>query len=402
MKRAIVLAGGGARGAYEAGVLLYISEHFARAGGLLPFEIVTGTSVGAIHACYLASRAGDFRKGAAELVKLWRSLNFADVLSSRFSGALEYPYYEIRSRVKFLNPRRLPRKMGGLFDTTPLEKMVLSEVKWRSISHEIRNHHIESLGVTATNLSTGSTVVFVETALPENEVQLDDDLTHFQKVRIRPLHALASSAIPFLFPSVRIGNSYYADGGVRMMTPLRPAIHLGAEAVLAISLKSAEKVHVNRSRVAWMPPSRMAGKVLNSFFIDRLEADARFASLINDILLAGEHACGRKFKDALIKLRRSTGKKPYRPVKVMLIRPSKDMGVIAAQHADKISFSLRPRKFFYSLLAKLLVNIEGGEDVDFLSYLLFDSAYASSLIDLGYSDAEGMHSRLEEFFGANS
>lgn len=399
MKKALVLSGGGARGAYEAGVLLFLAEILKKNKRSFPFQIITGTSVGAINGCFIAASADDFYNGVRRLCEIWRSLKVEKVISSNIKGLFQYPYYEFRTRFKRFRRSKLPRKMGGLFNTRPLEELVFKAIDWRCISKNISRQVFESLAIATTDLSRGKTLVFVESSLPKEEIYFSDPLIDFTPSRITPLITLSSSAIPFLFPSVRMKNCFFADGGLRMMTPLKPAIHLGADKVFIISLKSLE-TPVNEDgydSVYCSSPVRMAGKVFNSFFMDKIETDIKFATLINDILKVGGMTGGEEFFKTLKKFRKKEGKKEYRPVNLFYIRPGMDIGVIAAKYAEKLRFSLKPEKVIFSIFSRLLRYLESEKDADFLSYLLFDGEYASQLIDLGYEDAKSAEEKIEEF-----
>lgn len=384
---ALVLSGGGARGAYEVGVLSYLFGDFVRVLGRCPkIDIVCGTSVGAINGSYLAAHMSDVTAGVRRLVDLWTGLQLQQVLHFSFRQAL-----------------RLPQVLKGggeeigIFDVRPMIELVTREVSWKAVARSIRQGHLRALSVSATEIATGRTTVFID-AHPDVRIPFNlGPRTHVVAGPIGPLHALASAAIPLIFPPVRIGELLYCDGGLRQNTPMAPAIRLGAERVLVIGL--SREVHGSVApesggkEMAAPGATFLLGKVLNAFLLDHLQADLELLRRINAILEDGERAFGPGFVAALSAAAAERGGEAYRPVRTLTVRPSEDIGRIAGDHVRKGKLS-GPW-----LTRKLLSWLDTGvsDEADLASYLLFDGAFARRLIDLGHADAEAQRYQLAEF-----
>ncbi|MFP6638893.1 MAG: patatin-like phospholipase family protein, partial [Myxococcota bacterium] len=239
-RRAIVLSGGGARGAYEAGVLRFILDDLRTLQNVEPrFDIICGTSVGAIHAAFVAATADQTGARGPQLVKIWQDLHVEEVFKFSVRDMISIPrkLLGVRKVAKQLREGRRPDRLFGLLDTAPLERLVLESIPWEGIRRNIESGRVDSLCVAATQLATGRAIVFCEQKdRPTASAWPADQTIHLQPTRISPVHALASAAIPLLFPSVRVGARYYADGGLRLNTPLAPAVRLGADRILVIGL----------------------------------------------------------------------------------------------------------------------------------------------------------------------
>jgi NTE family protein len=210
VKRAVVLSGGGARGAYEAGVLCYVLEELPRRLGRQPhFDVICGTSVGALHACFLAATAGQGPEAGARLADLWRGFKIGEVLPVSATDLLRWPrrllgLARVASALRSGEP---PDRLYGLFNTQALEQIVLKSIPWREIRRNILAGRVEALSVTATQISTGRAFVFIENRESRVDPWPRDRSVVAQAARVLPLHALASAAIPMLFPAVRIGTT---------------------------------------------------------------------------------------------------------------------------------------------------------------------------------------------------
>jgi NTE family protein len=397
-KVGIVLSGGGSRGAYEAGILHYIRTDLAkRIGRHVPIDIVSGTSVGAINAAFVAATMSDPSTQADQITSAWKSLQIEQLIGMRPADLLR--------GARILLGRDPPPpppgsfRYGGLLDTSGLERFVIRTIPWRGIERSLRGGHLHALSVSATHVGTGHTVVFLSSAEPVPREWSRDPFVRHRAARIGPRHVLASAAIPMLFPAVKIGDEYFTDGGLRQNTPMSPAIRLGADRLLLISLRhvSREPKSIQRERVeAYPKPLFLAGKALNALLLDHTEYDLQRMQRINLILEAGHASFGDKFEEMmnaeLIRLRGA----PLRRIQAVHVRPSVDIGEIAAQYARsgrvKVSGLIARR-----LIARLSAG-EAPHESDLLSYLLFDGDYASELIELGRSDAAKKSDELCELF----
>lgn len=399
-RTAIVLSGGGARGAYEAGVLSFIFQDVARRLGRAPhFDIVTGTSVGAIHACYLAGAQNRDECGRG-LVDIWRSLSLDTVMSLSAAAVLRAPL----RLFGFAGPRE-PRgdRIPGLFDTRGLESLVAAAVDWPALRANIDAGRVVGLAVTATEIASGKALVFVDRPGGAAPACGGDPLVVTQAARIGAEHALASAAIPMVFPAVRIGNRFYSDGGLRMNTPLAPALRMGAERVLVIGLRHATprglpevaEIEPERETVA-QSPIYLAGKALNALLLDRVEYDLERLRLLNDILRNGVAAYGEDFIERFnVPIVAHRGH-PYQIVDTLFIRPSRDLGVEAAE-CMRSQLRAEVGGVFRRWMLRYFADGEISE-ADFLSYLYFDSCYAERLVDMGRRDASALEDELVEFF----
>jgi NTE family protein len=399
-RTALVLSGGGSRGAYEAGIILFIRERLSRRrGGHVPLDIITGTSVGAINASFLAATCEDPSTQAQRLVQAWRSLRLEELLSL---GALDM-IKAVRQLVRSDPPPPLPGtfRYGGLLDTSGLEKFVIEIIPWRNIHRNLRRGHLHSLSVSATHVGTGHTVVFVHSRDPVPLSWSQNPFVRHRAAHIGPRHVLASAAIPMLFPAVKIHGEYFTDGGLRQNTPMSPAIRLGADKILLVSLRhmttpSEEAARLEQREAAYPRPLFLMGKALNALLLDHTEYDLERMERLNAILEAGQEAFGPQFVDVLnsklIELRGA----PIRHIRAMHIRPSVDIGVLASDFVARGKATIQGR--MARTLLERLAERESSHENDLLSYFLFDGNYAEDLIELGYQDAAAKEDELLAFF----
>lgn len=387
-KTAIVLSGGGARGAYEVGVLSYIFDDLARLRRAPPrVDIVSGSSVGAINACYLAAHLGDAPDGMRRLVKLWRDIELPRILGFGLRHAISLPFVLTGGAAEGV----------GVFDVRPIAQLVTQEVPWRAVARSLRRRHLQALSVSTTEVSTGRTVIFMQTG-PEGALPTTaPPRTVIRSELIGPPHALASAAIPILFPPVRIGKELYTDGGLRQNTPIAPALRLGATHVFAIGLSHEARGIGDGPALGGRAPGAMflLGKVLNAFLLDHIDNDLELLRRVNRLLADGEAAHGPDFLPAINAVARRRGEAVYRKVQALAIRPTEDLGRLAAEHVRRGKFKGKvsmPRR----LLS--LFDVGLGSESDLASYMLFDGAFASSLIDLGRADAAARRDQLLAFF----
>lgn len=383
MKTALVLSGGGARGAYEAGVVAYLREDLEpRLGKSLKLDILCGTSVGAVTACGLAASAARPRTQGRELIEFWSRLSLKQVL--RFGvGDLFRTLREFGG--------------GGLANPEGLRKL-LGLVEWRAIGRNIRAGLLDAISICATRVSDGRTALFIQRnshTLPLWESP------HFEVIstRIGPRHVLASAAMPVLFRPVEIDRSLYLDGGLRMNVPVSPALRLGAQRVVVISLQPLGiQANLTQPSVPLRPSAIfLAGKAINSLLQDRLEQDVENMRRINAIVQEGYDAFGPEFTRSMNRALDAHRTVPLRFVRNLLVRPSRDLGVIAAQYLRSPDFLLR-----HPQVAGLFLTLLGGhasqDSADLASYLLFDPGYAEELIALGRADARRHEEQWARFF----
>lgn len=387
---AMILSGGGARGAYEVGVLWYIFDELTRIlGGPPRIDVLCGTSVGAINACYLAAHFGDPVLGLRRLVELWSELQLTRVLG-----------FGVRQVVSL--PRVLFGGGGGhgLFDVRPMADIVQREISWRAVSRCLRKRMFRALTVSCTEVSTGRTVVFMQVS-PDTAIPLvAPPRTLLRADRIGPHHALASAAIPLLFPPVRIDDELYLDGGLRQNTPIAPALRLGATHIFAIGSSREVAGRVVREAGHHQPihaPGApfLLGKILNAFLLDHVDVDIDLLTRINNVIRDGTNAYGPGFPEALSAEARRRGALEYRYVQCMRVRPSEDIGKLANDHLKR--GRLRGDPILTKRLFKL-IDLGIDSEADLASYLLFDGPFCRRLIEMGRADAQARRDDLVEFF----
>jgi NTE family protein len=401
-KIGIVLSGGGSRGAYEAGIIHYLRTDLARRlGRHVPIDIISGTSVGAINAAFLAATMSDPDSQAQQIVAAWRALRIEELISLRARDLMRAAKMMLGGDPPPPPPGSF--RYGGLLDTSGLERFVIRVIPWRGIERSLRNRDLHALSVSATHVGTGHTVVFLSSGEPVPREWSRDPFVRHRAARIGPRHVLASAAIPMLFPAVKIGDEYFTDGGLRQNTPMSPAIRLGADRLLLISLRhiGAEPKVIQKERAeAYPKPLFLAGKALNALLLDHTEYDLMRMQRINLILEAGHASFGDRFEEMmnheLVRLRGA----PLRRIQATHIRPSEDIGALAAD------FVAKGRMKVQGLVARQLIHrLADGEarhESDLLSYLMFDGDYAEELIELGRRDAAKKEDELAALFDVST
>jgi NTE family protein len=399
-----VLSGGGARGAYEAGVLRYLLDELPRRLGHAPrIDIVTGSSVGAIHACFLAANAHRPLRSGDRLARIWRRLSIGSLATLRTGELLRTPLRALgwfRPRALRQKNRPLPDRIHGLLETGPLEALVKRSIDWRQIGANLAAGCLEAVSVAATEIATGRVVAFLQARDPAAGWAQDASLVS-RKVELRVEHALASAAIPVLFPAVRVEETYFADGGIRLNTPLAPALRLGADRVLVIPLRRGaggdSEIPLETSRIASYPnPFVLYGKVLNALLLDHVETDLGRMRVINGILERGERAFGPGFLAGMNAAARDDGDHPFRKVWDVVVRPSRDLGVLAGELVAEKTAARVP--LWVRLLQRALGLAGEPFEADLLSYVLFDRIYTEPLVQLGVEDARRQEEELLRFF----
>jgi len=389
---AIVLAGGAARGAYEVGVVQHILGDVARAlGRPPPLDIICGTSVGAINACALAASADDPAGRADRLVRHWLSLRIAHVL--RFDSA------EVFSLLRSLVGRGTTRK-GGMLDPAGLQRIVAHSIHFGRIPENIRAGLVSAVTVSTTHIASGKTTVYIDRAEPGLPDWGRDPTIAARRVHIQAPHALASAAIPFLFPPVLLDGEYHCDGGLRQNVPLSPARKLGASAMIVVSPKYESTLpppaELAAEREAEFPsPLFLLGKMLNALMLDRIENDIDRLQRISVLLQAGTRIYGIDFVDRINReLKSGAPERQLRPIGAVLIRSSTNIAERAADFVRSPAFASRAT----GVMAALFRRLGEGKESDILSYLLFDGEFARQLIECGRADARAHHDELCALF----
>lgn len=404
IRRALVLSGGGARGAYEVGVLQFVFGKLCQRLGFVPrIDVYCGTSVGAVHCCFLAAHAHEPEAGVARLAEIWREMSFSSVYEFQLGDAFNFSRTLLSSLAGFKSEAgEHPDRLHGLLNTTPLERLVVRQIPWRRLRRNLRSQELSALCVSATEIGTGRTVAFIDSRERQTP-RWTNDVMHIARVaRIGPDHALASAAIPFLFPAVRIRDTYFCDGSLRQHTPLTPALRLGANRLLIVGLRRGQAAAVadpvaeerlQRFRSAGF----LFGKVLNALLIDRLEYDVTHMRVLNQLLRAGLEVCGPDHIDHInphVARERGIG---FQLVEDCFVRPSEDIGAIAAKHVTRLR-QKRSGSWIGRLTFRALTRGAPEDEADLMSYLLFDGEYAAELSALGRSDAERAEEQLAALF----
>ncbi|WP_242342448.1 patatin-like phospholipase family protein [Anaeromyxobacter terrae] len=373
----LVLTGGGARAAYQVGALRALSDVLGP--GPLPFDIIAGISAGAINSLVISTGAEDFSRATQRLRATWESLTPDRVYRT---GTLRLA--SIGSRwLRDLSAGGLIGKSGinYLLDPAPLRRLLESEVPVGRMRRHLRAGRLYAVAVSATNYHTGGGVTFFEGAA---EIAPWIRSTRIGvRARLTLDHVMASAAIPVFFPPIRVDGTYYGDGCVRMNHPMSPAIHLGAERILAISVRYLRPPGETLKRQAkekdqQLPLSEIAGVLLNAVFLDSLDSDLERLQRINKTLaLIPRDKLNHQDVD-------------LRMVPALVLRPSQDLGKLAADEYERFPAMLR------YLLKGIGATGHAGEDL--LSYLAFEPIYLKRVMDLGYVDTLARREELQEFF----
>ena len=375
MSRALVLTGGGARAAYQVGVLKGIASILPRSV-YNPFPIICGTSAGAINALSIAGRAGPFRLRTKKLETIWHNLRASDVYRTDFWGVSANAFHVLAS---FLHSGYGIGRPISLLDNTPLRQLLENYVKFDYLDNAISNGELEAIAISTMSYSSGQSVTFFQGQ--EQITPWKRARRRGEKTQINIDHLMASTAIPSLFPAVQIGNRYYGDGAVRQLKPISPALHMGARQLLIVGVSNNATTDTNET-VADHSPSiaQIVGHMFNSAFIDSVESDLETLRSINRLASALPES-----------LRANNGITDLNPVDVLSISPSQSIDQIAQEHIHELPMSL---KLFLRVTG---ANAQGG-GTSAASYLLFEPGFCRKLIELGFQDAMAQREDIEIFF----
>lgn len=392
----LVCSGGGARGAYEAGVIRYLREELpASVKPSVRFDVLAGTSIGAMTCCFLGSSMHMPADQGRAVCALWEGLSLEKVF--KVEGESAWSVGRKIWNAARANERPEGWRLYDLFHPEPLEQLVRTAINWPAIAGNLAKGLFSALSVCTTRIRDGRTVIFVqrkEAGLPKWS---SDPYTEVAEAVMGPEHALASAAIPLLFKSAKIGDEYYCDGFVRQNTPLSPALRLGADRVLILSLRHRARGATPRPLLTAMPTTlSIIGTVLTALMVDRTDHDLNRLRRFNTLLETGRQTFGEDFVQKMNDSISAMRGQPYRVVQDLVVRPSRDLTELARPHLEALT-KTEPE----ALPTRLLHRISGSQlmsQAELGSYLLFDRAYAKDLIELAMGDAHAKRNELIEFF----
>jgi NTE family protein len=390
----LVLTAGGARGAYQAGVLKRIGELPSLRGKPVPFRIITGASAGAINGAAIASLSGNFCDATQMLARLWSELRVRDVFKA---DALSLGLNGLR----LLQDLTLGGIIGGagaqsLLNAAPLRPFLAKHLALAGIGEGIARGHLYAVAISATSYHSGKSFTFIQ-GQPGHPLWSKTRRVTLA-VTLTLDHVCASAAIPIVFQPVRLRGQgaevYFGDGGLRLVTPFSPAIRLGASRVFAIGIRcqrSADDLSLtelsgrgDETPVMEQPPlSQICGVFLNAIFLDHLDTDLDHLKRMNELILTYRNG------GTAIQPEAGAPSEPMRVVRPLAVNPSEDLAIVAKVLAHKM-----PR------LVRFLMDGLGtpnAQSADLMSYLLFDSAYTRELIHIGYRDASARIDEIESF-----
>lgn len=395
----IVLAGAAALGAYEAGVLRHVLEDVARdIGRTRVFDIVSGTSAGAINAAAVAAFADEPALGAVRACEAWAGLRLGQVLRPSALELLRSALESIELTSRLPRALRTCRARGGLLDPGPIAKVLETALPIERIETHLANRTLGAVAISATHVASGRSTVFYQSADRIPPWKGDGGVAPIPTTLSRA-HVMASAAIPLLFPPVAVAGDLYCDGGLRQLVPLSPGIHLGARRLLVVNplapAGTAEDEQARRDASA--SPFYLAGKALNALFVDRTEADLARLEQLTAVLRAGRRQYGPAFEANVNAELASGGHEPLHEVDVLRIEPSGDPAHLAVEYASSREFARRERGLVARVM-RCLAEAGATRTGDLLSYLLFDGGFASELTAMGRTDARRQHEQLCSLF----
>ncbi|MBV7316236.1 patatin-like phospholipase family protein [Shewanella sp. NIFS-20-20] len=365
----LVLGGGGARAAYQVGVLKAIVQLYPRNHGI-PFTVICGTSAGAINGTAMASYASCFHLGVRKLEWVWRNMQTAHIYGASYRAV---GHHLLKMMLRGLQNDNVIPDAGSLLDNEPLRHLLEKVIDFQRIDRNIQLGFLRAVSVETSCYNDASNYCFFQA---QHQVANWQRHKRFGiRQRLYTEHLLASAAIPTLFPSIKIRKSYHGDGSIHQQAPLSSPIHLGADKLFVINLESVHKEQAvslpHHPRLAGV-----AGHLLDSIFSDTLNTDLERLHRVNQTLSQIPTASRQSLS--------------LKPVETLVIKPSEDMSLIAAKYYLQMPKAVR------TLLKVLGVNQDSDSSI--LSYLLFEKEYTRQLVQLGYQDAMCQLDEIKHFF----
>jgi len=367
----LILPGGGARNAYQVGVLKAVEE-LLPPNKPSPFPVVTGTSAGSLNAGMVASRAIDFTDGIQRLQGMWENLHMDMVVRTDAKSTAKNGAKWIWS---FATGGGSQTQPDSLLDNTPLRSLVENHINLARMRQCVQSGHLRALGITTSSYGRGASLTYYEGQ--EDLASWERTRRYGVPARLNVDHFMASIAIPVIFPAINIGNEYHGDGSMRESAPLSPALHLGADKLLIISVRNPQTEYNPITEAPVYPNLGMvAGYMFDTLFMDRLDSDIERLKRIN-FALTQSSKTSFTHNDSVL-----------RPVDFLVISPSVDIRTIVSNHVHRFPRSIK------IMLSGLGAMTKEGRPLT--SYLLFDSNFARDLIELGYNDAQKQRDQLQE------
>lgn len=373
---ATVMSAGGARGAYQAGVMRALYEICQSHGNMELFRTMCGVSAGAINACSLASRAEDLDSATLHLCNTWRNLDADQVFRTDYTSVTRNALKVVRNLGFGPISKKTVSKSIGLLNTQPLSQLIEDNIEFDRIQPNLDAGRIRAITATATDYTTALSVTFLQSGIDIDDWVSDNRLSRHTQLSTE--HIMASSAIPVFFPPVNVDGRYYGDGSLRNSAPLSPAIHLGADRILVVGVRNWGQVTLESREKLNPSLGRVISVLINAIFLDSVESDLERLELINHYIS---------------ELKRTGLETELKPIETLYIHPSMDLAELASKHQERLPAIIR---YLFDGLGS------PEESAELLSYLLFDSAYCTQLVELGIEDTYQQKTRIERFLNTSS
>ncbi|MBL4900584.1 MAG: patatin-like phospholipase family protein [Colwellia sp.] len=375
-KSALVLTGGGARAAYQVGVLSAIAKFVPRNHGI-PFPILCGTSAGAINTTALGCYASCFNLGVKKLEWIWKNLDTAKIYHNDARGVFGYIGQGMLASFQADYANKLPR---SLLNNAPLRDLLNSVMNFKRIDNNILRGYLSAVSVTASSYNTGNSISFYQAE--DSTLPWERAKRCGQPTQLNSEHLMASSAIPLVFPSIKIQDQHFGDGSVHQLSPLSPAIHLGAERIFVIGVdQPKEQLHSGESNSHPPTAATIAGHLLDSIFADTMNSDLERMVRINETL-------------KLIPKSKKNNKEGLKNIDSFIINPSHNFNAIALNYYYDLPLPVR--------LLLRSAGISNDSESSIISYLLFEKNFCTELIKLGFEDAMEQENQIKSFLHLDS